>query len=148
MYSYVGQAKHILTRLAQHLDGHTQHIDISLRKHKLYSEENKHGWQVEFKEIPQEHLDEFEKQYIMEYLRRGYQSRNKTLGGQDSGKVGLCENTAHKGYYDGKKQGYEDCRKYVKNILSKYVTLTPKSGKLPLRKYYEFLEFLGESEND
>ena len=29
-YGYVGQAKHILTRLAQHLNGHTQHIEIWL----------------------------------------------------------------------------------------------------------------------
>lgn len=148
MYSYVGQAKHILTRLAQHLNGHTQHIDVSLKKHKLYNAEtNPFGWKVEFKEIPQEHLDEFERQYITEYLRKGYQSRNKTFGGQDKGKVALCENTAHKGYYDGKKQGYEDCRKYVRDILSKYMVIAPKGGKLPLRKYYEFLEFLGENEN-
>ena len=30
-YAYVGQAKHILTRLAQHLVGY-QHIDLSLKK--------------------------------------------------------------------------------------------------------------------
>ena len=100
---------------------------------------------MEFKLIPQSHLDDFEKQYIMEYLRRGYQMRNKTFGGQDEGKVALAENTAHKGYYDGKKQGYEDCRKYVKGIIEKYLEIAPKCGKLPLRKYEEFLEFLGET---
>ena len=31
-YAYVGQAKHILTRLAQHLVGY-QHIDLSLKKY-------------------------------------------------------------------------------------------------------------------
>ena len=31
-FAYIGQAKHILTRLGQHLDGY-QHIDLSLKKH-------------------------------------------------------------------------------------------------------------------
>ena len=44
-YAYIGQAKHILTRLAQHLVGY-QHIDLSLKKHGLYSSENKNGWKV------------------------------------------------------------------------------------------------------
>lgn len=147
-YAYIGQAKHVLSRLAQHLTGHTQHIDISLKKHKLYNAEtNPFGWKADFKPIPESELDSFERQYIMEYIRKGYQMRNKTLGGQDKGKVGLCENTAHKGYYDGKKQGYEDCRKYVREILTKYMVIAPKGGKLPLRKYNEFLEFLGKGEN-
>ena len=30
-YCYVGQAKHLLTRLAQHLSGY-QHIDLSIKK--------------------------------------------------------------------------------------------------------------------
>lgn len=31
LYAYIGQAKHLLTRLAQHLSGY-QHIDLSLKK--------------------------------------------------------------------------------------------------------------------
>ena len=38
-YAYVGQAKRILTRLSQHLSGY-QHIDLSLKSHGLYSEDN------------------------------------------------------------------------------------------------------------
>lgn len=147
-YAYVGQAKRILTRLAQHLVGHTQHIDLSLKKHKLYNEStNKYGWKVTATEVESSLLDEYEKKYIMYYTKQGYQMRNKTLGGQNEGKVALSENTSHKGYYDGKKQGYEDCKAYVKNIVEKYLVVAPKGGKLPLRKYYEFLEFLGEKEN-
>ena len=33
-YAYVGQAKHILTRLAQHLNGY-QHIDLSIKNTAL-----------------------------------------------------------------------------------------------------------------
>lgn len=42
-YAYVGQAKHLLTRLAQHLSGY-QHIDLSIKKHGLWSENNPSGW--------------------------------------------------------------------------------------------------------
>ena len=44
-YAYIGQAKHILTRLAQHLVTF-QRIDLSLKAHGLYSEDNPTGWKV------------------------------------------------------------------------------------------------------
>ncbi len=42
-YAYIGQAIHILIRLAQHLAGYQQHIDLSLKKHGLYSAANPYG---------------------------------------------------------------------------------------------------------
>ena len=43
-FAYIGQAVKILTRLASHMTGYEQHIDLSLRKHKLYDEQkNPHG---------------------------------------------------------------------------------------------------------
>ena len=46
-FAYIGQArKSILQRLASHLVGFNQHIDLSLRKHKLYSEDNPYTSQV------------------------------------------------------------------------------------------------------
>ena len=41
-YFYIGQALHILTRLAQHLVGF-QHIDLSIKKRGLYSADNPYG---------------------------------------------------------------------------------------------------------
>ena len=38
-YAYVGQAKHLLTRIAEHFLGY-QHIDLSIKKHGLYSTDN------------------------------------------------------------------------------------------------------------
>lgn len=38
-YAYIGQAKRLLTRLAQHLSGY-QHIDLSIKRHGLWSDEN------------------------------------------------------------------------------------------------------------
>ena len=46
-YAYVGQAKHILTRLAQHLVGF-QHIDLSIRKHGFYTHGNPYGYKIGF----------------------------------------------------------------------------------------------------
>ena len=56
-YAYVGQAKHILTRLSQHLSGY-QHIDLSLKSHGLYSEDNPYGWNVTSVHCPIDKLDE------------------------------------------------------------------------------------------
>ena len=53
-FAYIGQAVKILTRLASHMTGYEQHIDLSLRKHKLYDEKkNPHGWRVEFLNFPE-----------------------------------------------------------------------------------------------
>lgn len=89
-YAYIGQAVHILKRLAGHLVGY-QHIDLSLKKHKLYSEKNPYGWKVNFKHYPKAELDEQEQYWIKEYANAGYQLRNKTAGGQGDGKSQIDE---------------------------------------------------------
>ena len=62
-YAYVGQAKHLLTRLAQHLVGY-QHIDLSLKKHGLKSKDNPNGYDVSFERVPLHYLDERERYYL------------------------------------------------------------------------------------
>jgi len=79
-YAYIGQAKHILTRLAQHLTSY-QHIDLSLKKHGLYLADNPYGWKIGFMHFPLSELDEKEQHYIKMYAQNGYQLRNKTAGG-------------------------------------------------------------------
>ena len=127
-YAYIGQAKHLLTRLAQHLSGY-QHIDLSLKKHGLYSEENRLGWQLKWLPCSIEKLDEFEQHFIKQYANEGYQLRNKTSGSQGKGKQGLDDNKAPKGYYDGKRQGYLDARKFVANLFDKHLQYSQKSDK-------------------
>ena len=56
-YGYVGQAKHILSRLAGHLKGY-QHIDLSIKKHGLYSENNPTGWRIRTVYYPISELNE------------------------------------------------------------------------------------------
>lgn len=147
-YGYVGQAKHLLTRLGQHLHigKHPQHIDLSIKKHGLYSTLNPAGWQITFVECPIEDLDEQEKRYIYEYALGGYQLRNKTAGGQGEGKYGIADNRPTRGYYDGLKQGYENARREVKHLFDLHLNAVIKANKphktqeKALQKFYDFLE--------
>ena len=127
-YAYVGQAKHILTRLAQHLVGY-QHIDLSLKKHGLYSKDNPFGWRVEALEFPVELLDEMEQKYIRMYASNGFQLRNKTAGGQGVGKAQIDEYKPHKGYRDGLLQGKITLARELSHIIDKHLTISLKEGK-------------------
>lgn len=65
-FAYVGQAKKVLTRLAEHPMGYKQHIDFSLRKHGIgapFVKEDK--WKCE-KVIycPESELNELEQAWI------------------------------------------------------------------------------------
>ncbi len=143
-FAYVGQARHVLTRLIQHLQGYEQHIDLSIRKHGLWSDQNPHGWFVIEFDAAEEKLDEEEKKFIKRYADKGFQLRNKTVGGQGVGKSAIGENKPSKGYYDGKKQGRADIVKQIRQTV-KYLQVTPvNNGKLAGRMLAKFWEILGE----
>lgn len=127
-YAYIGQSKHILTRLAQHMVGY-QHIDLSLKKHGFYSFSNPCGWKIGYLNFPKEELDEKEQHYIQVYAQKGYQLRNKTAGGQGQGKVQINEFKAPKGYYDGIKQGKRMLARELSHIIEKHLEIGFKDGK-------------------
>lgn len=158
-YAYVGQAKKILTRLAQHSVGYKEHIDRSIKTHKLYSVQNPYGWNVDYFLCLQSELNEYERRFVLEYASKGYQLRNKTSGGQDKGKYGIAEQKPSKGYYDGLKQGYINARRDVKEFFDNYLRYLPKNkeecfkkdGTLKMiytKKYIEFRDWLEEKSND
>lgn len=154
-YAYIGQSKAsngILTRLAQHLVGYSQHIDLSLRKHKLYSEDNPYGWRVEFLNFPDSQLDEKEQYYIKQYALKGYQLRNVSLGGQGEGRNMINETKPSKGYRDGIKQGRRSLAKEIKHIIDTHLTVTIQKGKetnkISLRALEKFWNLLNESEEN
>lgn len=131
-YAYIGQSKEsngILTRLAQHLSGYNQHIDLSLKKHKLYSEDNPYGWRVEFMNFPDSQLDEKEQYYIKQYALAGYQLRNVSLGGQSSGRNMINDTKPAKGYRDGVKYGRISLAKELRHIIDLHLTVKLKEGK-------------------
>ena len=127
-FGYIGQAKHILTRLAQHLVGY-QHIDLSLKKHGLYSVDNPYGWKVNFIRYSEIILDEMERKWIKEYALKGYQLRNKTAGGQDEGKTQINEYRPSKGYRDGIQQGRKALARELKHIIDKHLVVSLKPEK-------------------
>lgn len=146
-YAYIGQAKHILTRLAQHLVGY-QHIDFSMKKYGLYSEDNVNGWKVGFLHFPFDKLDEMEQEYIKLYAQYGYQLRNKTSGSQGEGKRQIDEYKPSKGYYDGIKQGRKSLARELSNIIQKHldISLKPekKNNKVSLKAFEKFNDLLSE----
>lgn len=128
-YAYIGQAKHIHTRLAQHLVGY-QHIDLSLKKHGLYSVKNHFGWKVGFMHFPISELDEKEQYYIKQYALNGYQLRNKTSGSQGEGKKQIDEYRPAKGYHDGIAHGRKSLAKELKHIIDTHLVVGLKPEKI------------------
>ena len=154
-YFYIGQAVHILTRLAQHIVGY-QHIDLSIKKRGLYSADNPYGWKVNFMHYPKSELDKWEQYWILEYTKRGYQCRyNKTGGGQGEGKEKINEFRPAKGYRDGIKQGYKNASKEISHLFDLHLDYKTKSDnpnknqEKALHKLEEFLNYhKGDSENE
>ena len=142
-YAYIGQAKHILTRLAEHLKGF-QHIDLSIKNHKLYSKTNPCGWKVEYIRYKESELDDKEQYFIKMYANAGYQMRNKTAGGQSDGKFAIANGRDTKGYYDGVKYGERKTLLKVKEFFDKYLDYIIKepSGKIKQRKFEQFKELI------
>lgn len=144
-YAYIGQAKHLLTRLAQHLSGY-QHIDLSLRKHGLCTADNIHGWKIGFMWFPVERLDEMEQKYIRQYAQSGYQLRNKTSGGQGDGKKQIAEYRPGKGYRDGLAQGRINLARELANIADKHLVIGLKPEKqnnsVSQKQFAKFMELL------
>lgn len=144
-YAYIGQAKHILTRLAQHLVGY-QHIDLSMKSHGLYSVDNIYGWKIGFLHFPLDKLDEKEQYYIKQYAMNGYQLRNKTGGGQGKGKEKIDEYRPAKGYYDGLKQGRKNLARELSGIIEKHLVISLKEekqgNKVSQKQYEKFMDLL------
>lgn len=152
-YAYIGQSVGVLTRLASHMSGHKQHIDKSLKAHKLYDEENNpYGWRVEFLNFPESQLDEKEQYYIKLYANKGYQLRNKTSGSQGEGKAQINDYRPSKGYRDGIQQGKKNLARELSSIAEKHliIRLKPEKeyNKVSQKQYEKFMELLkvGESE--
>ena len=149
-YAYIGQARSVIRRLCSHMSGYKQHIDLSLRKHKLYSEDNPYGWRVEFLNFPISELDEKEKFYIKQYADAGYQLRNVSVGGQgserDSGQIG--ERKPSKGYYDGLLQGKRVLARELSSIAEKHLKIEiredKKNNKVSQKQFEKFKDLMNE----
>ncbi len=144
-YGYIGQAKHLRERLGSHLAGY-QHIDLSLKKHGFWSEENPTGYKVHYLQFPERELDEKEQYFIKKYANAGYQMRNATAGGQGQGKSGLDNARPTRTYYDGLAQGRKNAQRFVSDLFAKHLDYTTKkqpptvNQQKALQKFKDFLE--------
>ena len=96
-YVYIGQAKHLLTRLAQHLSGY-QHIDLSLEKAwNCFRRGMCMAGKSTFCTIRRTNWMNMNNSGYKRYAKNGYQLRNKTAGGQGEGKKQISEYRPAKG---------------------------------------------------
>lgn len=148
-FGYIGLAHHIIKRLGQHLSGYKQHIDLSLRKHKLYSEDNPTGYHVEIIEkCPEDKLDEREKFWIQYYVEQGYTMVNVSGGGQGENRIeDLNERKPAKKYKDGVAQGQKNILKTIAKLFEKNLTyaMTEPENKNKKKSYDKFTELLNEA---
>ena len=144
-YAYIGQAVHLLQRLAGHLNGY-QHIDLSIKSHGLHSTDNIYGWKIGFIHYPAEELDKWEQYWIKKYADGGYQLRNKTSGSQGEGKKQIADYKPPKGYRDGIQQGRINLARELANIADKHLVISLKPEKqnnsISQKQYQKFMELL------
>lgn len=151
-YAYIGQAKQLLTRLSQHLSGYQQHIDRSIKKHGLVSKDNPTGWHIGFQECAESELNAKERELIKLFADGGFQLRNVTAGGQDSGKTDINERKPTKTYRDGVAYGEKRIINKIAHWFDlhlKAVTKQNEPSKTALKVLEQFTALLqGESEDD
>jgi hypothetical protein len=136
---YIGQAKSLLRRIAQHLLEH-DHIAVSLKKYGLASGENPCGWHCEWKYCEVDQLDCLEKITIDLFNNDLNELYNITSGGQGQGKIDINQRKEPKGYGKGRDYGYNKALKEIAKMVDKYTTgLTSKGGKTADRKTNELL---------
>lgn len=143
---YVGQAVNIYERQISHINGYKQRVDLSIRKRKFKSDDNPYGWEFKILEHCSEaEMNDLENFYIYEYMRRGWQTYNKTYGSQGEGKVVMDGIKPSKTYRDGLSQGYENARREVAKLFDKYLKaeICGTQGvraQNALQKFYDFLK--------
>lgn len=145
-HAYVGLARHVLTRLAQHLSNY-QYIDNSIRKHGLYSEENPYGYKVNFLNCLENELEEKERYYITQYSLNGYQMKNRDTGG-GAGKKEIGDRKPPKTYREGIQAGKKSLARELSSIAEKHLKIEirddKKNNKISQRQFEKFKELLGE----
>ncbi len=149
---YVGQAKDLLQRTAQHLMGKKQHIDKSIQKHGLCVGFNAFGWRLKVLKFCKEaELDYWEQYYIKKYSSYPNSQMYNVAGGGQIDKaedIGERFEVKLKSYRNGKAIAHDKARQYVKTMFDKYLdyVIKGKPNKIKERKLKEFEEFLGGTE--
>ena len=152
-YAYVGLAtKSVLSRCAEHLSGYTQHIDRSIKAHKLYDEENLYGWKLDILCFcSAEECNEKEQFYIKKVHHSGRQLLNVPGGSQVKGKFNIGQSKSPKTYTEGVVQGEKNMAKRIKHLFDLHLDYKPKkqpptvNQQKALQKFKDILEIEDES---
>ena len=143
-FAYIGLAsKSLLTRLGEHLVGY-QHIDLSIKKHGLYSQENPHGYKVDILcKCSAEECNEKEQYYIKKAADAGYQLRNHNSGSQGKGRRTFDNAKPSKTYREGLAQGHLNARREVAHWFALHLNVSMKKPTKNAEKAYKkFMEFI------
>lgn len=149
-FAYVGLAsRSLLSRLGEHLVGY-QHIDLSIKKHGLYSQENPYGYKVDILcKCPAEECNEKEQYYIKKAADAGYQLRNHNSGSQGKGRRTFDNAKPSKTYREGLAMGYLNARREVSHWFSMHLNVSmkkpTKNAEKALAKFEKFINL--EEEN-
>lgn len=146
---YCGQALHLLERCASHLAEY-DHIALSLKKHKFYSDENPHGWKLWFMFCSQSELDAKEVAMIKHCADNGMQMYNITAGSQGKGKQVTGQYKQPKTYTQGVMQGRKTMARDLSHIIEKHLVVAiradKQNNKVSEKQFEKFKELLKESE--
>lgn len=148
-FAYVGLAsKSLLSRLGEHLVGY-QHIDLSIKKHGLYSQENPYGYKVDILcKCPAEECNEKEQYYIKKAADAGYQLRNHNSGSQGKGRRTFDNAKPSKTYREGLAMGYLNARREVAHWFSLHLNVSmkkpTKNAEKALAKFQDFINLEDE----
>lgn len=145
-FGYIGKAKHLKERLGQHLIGY-QHIDLSIKKHGLWSEDNPTGYKIHFLQFQESELDEKERYFIQLYANAGWQMRNVESGGTN-GKTDIADRRQSKTYREGLAQGYLNARREVAHWFNLHLDVSikkpTKNAEKAMERFKQFCDLEAE----
>lgn len=145
--SYVGQALRLRERCTSHL-GEYDHIALSLKKHKFYSESNPTGWKLAYRTCKKSELDQKEIETIKAFADKGFQMYNITAGGQSTGKQVTGQYKPPKTYRQGIQQGKITLARELKHIIDTHlnVSIRPEkaNNKVSIKALEKFNDLLNE----
>ena len=145
--AYCGQAVNLRERCASHLAEY-DHIALSLKKHKFYSESNPTGWKLAYRTCPKNEIDQKEIETIKAFADKGFQMYNITAGGQSTGKQVTGQYKPPKTYRQGIQQGKITLARELKHIIDTHleVSIRPEksNNKVSIKALEKFNNLLDE----
>lgn len=147
-HAYIGKAVDLIERSISHLVGHSQRIDISLKKRGFHSTVNPTGWVLNVLYYPKNELDGWERHWIARYREAGYDLYNVESGGSD-GKEIIGQRKPPKTYRDGLEQGQKNLARDLRHIVATHLTVTTKNdSKNAVKALEKFWKLIGGNEEN